>query len=201
MKTVFLIIVIALSSPIFAQSEMEENELWIKYNSYLQAIKDDNRFELPTSEERKAVKKDKNLKEYASLKANEVLQVLAKNYPNSKNWSPYFYNKGMIEYDEAMFEECKISLSKVTENNDSHIDYNFLNANLILAKIALDEKKYEEGLEYLKNMQLHYKRKQEEIQNRKTPICGNEFINNKKFKFLFDCQSLYESCLAGINNK
>jgi tetratricopeptide (TPR) repeat protein len=186
MKRIFFLILFLFSIVSFGQKEdYFENEIYKNAKAYLIAWESNNRFELPSSQERKMMKKSNEIREYSITKAYENFQLLISNYPNSKKYFEYVYQKAYIEFNTQRFDESKKSLNKIIEENKYEWDGNDRNPYILLASIAVEEKQFSLGLDYLKKVRIA----NESIQ------CGNEFISNESRQKL---KSLYESCIIGL---
>ncbi|WP_395054000.1 tol-pal system YbgF family protein [Flavobacterium sp.] len=150
MKILFLLWIF-ISSVSFGQSNYNNEDVLNKRaNDYSRAFFGNNRHELPTAAERKLMKnKDQNVKDYASKKALECFEYLIENFPSSKHLSNYYYQLGNIEYQMNSLENSKISLNKSIEANNLNDHKIHRNTYVLLAKISIDEKKFDKALTYL----------------------------------------------------
>jgi|GEM_PF-3708389 len=131
------------------------------------------------------MKNSNEIREYSIKKAYENFQLLISNYPNSKRHFEYVYQKAKIEFDTQRFDESKKSLNKIIEENKNEL-YNIdRNPYILLAQIAVEEKQFSLGLDYLKKV----------IIDNEIFQCGNEISSNKSLQKL---KSLHESCIIGL---
>jgi tetratricopeptide (TPR) repeat protein len=186
MKRTFFLILFLFSIVSFGQNEdYFENEIYKKANAYLIAWENNNRFELPSSQERKMMKKSNEIRGYSILKAYENFQLLISNYPNSKRYFEYIYQKANIEFNTQRFDESKKSLNKIIEESKNEWNDNDRNPYILLATIAVEEKQFAQGLDYLKKVRID----NESFQ------CGNGIATNESLRKL---NSLYKSCIIGL---
>jgi hypothetical protein len=186
MKRTFFSILFLFSIVSFGQNEdYIENEIYKKANAYIIAWENNNRFELPSSQEREIMKNSNEIREYSIIKAYENFQLLTSNYPNSKRYFEYIYQKANIEFNTQRFDESKKSLNKIIE--ESKNEWNDIDKNpyILLATIAVEEKQFAQGLDYLKKVRIDNENFQ----------CLNGIATNENFRKL---NSLYKSCIIGL---
>ncbi len=134
----------------YSQNNYSEEEIFERANDYSRAFLCNNRHELPTAKERRLMNnKDQNIEDYASKKALECFEYLIENFPSSKNISDYYYQLSNIEYQMNSLENSKISLNKSIEANNLNNYKIHRNTYVLLAKISIDEKKFDKALTYL----------------------------------------------------
>jgi hypothetical protein len=186
MKRIFFSILFLFSIVSFGQNENYfENEIYKKANAYLIAWENNNRFELPSSQEREIMKNSNEIREYSIIKAYENFQLLISNYPNSKRYFDYIYQKANIEFNTQRFDESKKSLNKIIEESKNEWNDMDKNPYILLATIAVEEKQFAQGIDYLKKVRIDYEYFQ----------CLNGIATNDNFRKL---NSLYESCISGL---
>ena len=168
-----------ISSVSFSQSNYyNEEELYKRANDYSRAFLGNNRYELPTSDERKLMKnKDQNVEDYASKKALECFEYLINNFPSSKNISDYYFKLGTLEYHLKSYEKSRKNLIKSIETNKLKT-YPFIRkTHILLAKALIEEKSFNEALICLQEIGKH----------RLQPMCGNQFFDESN-----EVKPLYE---------
>lgn len=183
-KFLYLLYLATLSS--FSQSNsFIEQEIYTKANQYLRALKENNRHEFPSADERRSIIHRDDVTSYATEKAYENFKLLITDFPLSEKLPIYYYELGYLEYQMNSFEKSKINLNKVIEINNSENSEFYRNAKIVLAKISIDENKFEEALVHLNEIEKNIPKN--------TPRCGNELFSKRN-----ELKPLYEAIAMGI---
>lgn len=108
---------------------------------------------------------------------------LIEKYPNSEHIFRSLYEKGNLEYNLENYKAAKETLNKVVNFGTEYDGYYKNKTFRLLAEIAIEEKNYEQALQYLdasKNQKVTY-------------TCGNALEGDKA-----QLENMYKRCNEGL---